>query len=284
MGRYVSPDQVIVMVVTLLLAAVLPIVGWILFSPRTPDLDIGTALPVTQALGMPSTETLEALSAPSIPIRQTAVSVKPPPGTSSPDAFAGAYIEMTADLDRSRSIITISVPAGIQGSYRAHLASGWGESDFACDVVQPGSKRLLCIGGRLPAGVRLDLILYQTSAEGLESAVFRASFVIPILPASATGPSGLPGGAHSPTFTRTAVPSDTLTPVPTTTDTAIPPTPTDTPTLSPTDTPIPPTSTDTEAPLPTNTSVPPTEPDTPTSPPPEPTDTESPPPTDTPAG
>ena len=62
-------------------------------AEATPDLDIGTAPPVTQALGMPSTETLEALSAPSISIRQTAVSVKPPPGTSSPDAFAGAYIE-----------------------------------------------------------------------------------------------------------------------------------------------------------------------------------------------
>jgi len=275
-GRYLSPDQVVVIVMTILLAAVLPIAGWMLFSPRIADLDIGTALPLTQALGIPPAETLGALSAPSVPIRQTVVSIEPPPGTPSPDTFAGAYIETTAELDRARSMITIFVPAGIQGTYRARLASAWGEFDFACDVLQPGSKRLLCMGGRLPAGVRLDLILYRTSAEGLESAVFRVSFVVPILPASATGSSGLPGGAHSPTYTRTAVPSDTLTPVPTTTDTAIPPTPTDTL--------IPPTSTDTETPLPTDTSIPPTEPDTPTSPAPGPTDTESPPPTDTPTG
>jgi len=275
------PGQVAVISLTIVLAAGIPVAGWALTSPTIPDKDAGWTIPSLEASGTAFAEPLDAPSLPSRPLQQTADSMPLPPGTLSPDAFAGAFIEATSTLDRSRSMVTIYIPAGPEGTFRAHL-TGWGEYDYTCDAVRPDSKRLYCTGSRLPVGVTLVLILYQTSTGRPEFAVFRSSFLIPFLPASPTLFEGGPGIFIPPTFTPTAIPSDTPVPIPSATDTPLPPTdtpepPTDTP-LPPTDTPLPPT--DTPEP-PTDTPEPPTDtPEPPSDTPVPPTD---PPPPDTPA-
>jgi len=233
-----SQGQVVVVSFTILLAAVMPILGWTLTSPKLPDRGAGWTMPVAEASRTPSPESLEATSVPVRPVNQTAVSMSLPPGTLSPDAFAGAYIELISALDRTRMMITIFVPERPQGTFRAHV-SGWAEDDYICQVVRPDSPRLYCVGNRLPVGVTLVLTLYQTSTGHPEFAVFRASFLIPILPASPTSPGGPPQGGSSPGPAQTPIPSATNTP--------IPPTPTDTPIPTSTDTPVP-TSTDTPEP------------------------------------
>lgn len=273
MHRRISAGQVVVIVLTVLLAGALPAFASLMTSAETHDGDVGWSFP---RMLTPSPTSAPATGGPSTPLRplqQTAAALPLPPGTLSPDAFAGASIETTSELDRSRTMVTIFVPAGPRGAFRARV-SGWGEQDFACDVVRPETKRIYCIGSRLPPGVSLVLVLIQTATGGREFAVFRASFLIPVLPASPTSPAGSSGSFPiPPTATRTAAPSQTQTPLPSATGTPIPPLPTDT------HTPLP---TDTNTPLPTDTLVSP--PDTlvpPTNTPVPPPDTLAPPP-DTP--
>ena len=262
MHRRISAGQVVVIVFTILLAAVLPAFASLLTYAETPDGGDDWSFSRTPTSSLFSTPATEGPSTPVRPLHQTAVSLPLPPGTLYPDAFAGAYIEATSDLDRSRTMVTIFVPSDPQGTYSARV-TGWGEYDFPCQAVRPSSKHMYCIGSRLPISVSLTLILYQTSTGRPAFAVFRSSFLIPFLPASPAAPGGQTGGNPIlPTATHTAVPSNTLTP--------IPPTPTDTltpvpPTLTDTLTPVPPTPTDTLTPVPTDTPVPPpTDPPTPT--------------------
>jgi hypothetical protein len=228
--RRISAGQVVVIVLTILLAAVLPAFASLLTYAETPDGGDDWSFSRTLTSSPTSTPATDGPSTPVRPLQQTAVSLPLPPGTLFPDAFAGATIETTSELDRSRTMVTIFVPADPQGTYIARV-TGWGEYEFPCQPVRPGSKDLYCIGTRLRTGVSLVLVLYQTSTGRSTFAVFRSSFLIPFLPASPTRPGGQPGGVPIlPTATHTAVPSDTLTPVPT--DTPVP-TPTDPPTPTP---------------------------------------------------
>ena len=273
MHRRISAGQVVVIVFTILLAAVLPAFASLLTYAETPDGGDEWSFSRTLTSRPTSTPAAEWPSTPVRPLQQTAVSLPLPPGTLFPDAFAGATIETTSELDRSRTMVTIFVPSDPQGTYSARV-TGWGEYDLPCQAVRPGSKHLYCIGSRLPTSVSLTLILYQTSTGRPAFAVFQSSFTIPFLPASPAGAGGQTGGGPVfPTSTHTPLPSHTPTPPPTATDTLLPPTPTATLSPSPTDTPVPPT--------PTNTAVPPSPTDTDV--PPTPTDTDVPPtPTDTP--
>ncbi len=251
-GRRITSAQLSVMVAVVLLAAGLPALVLSLRTPRVPP-GGGRSWPPTLTVTLTPTLVLEPPSTPLRPIQQTAVPIALTPGTLAPDAFAGAFIEMAYNLDPARSVVTIIVPARPGSNLHARV-TGWGSKDYACSSKSPDSTRLYCIGPRLPVGVPLVLTLYRTFSDGSVSAVFRASFLIPLLP-TATGANRPGAPAVGPTVTPSSTPTSTA--VPSWTASATPsPTATCTLTPSPTVTPMPPTEIDTPTSIDADTPTP----------------------------
>jgi hypothetical protein len=277
--RQIPRYRVVIIASTFVVAAGVPVAAQILALPRAPEIGgVWTQFPSASSTETPTPPASETLVPLVRPLYQTAIALPLPPGTLMPDRFDGAFVETAGDLDRARSMVTIFVPGGTRGSYRASV-QGWGDYSYPC-TASKDTRRLYCIGSRLPPRVTLVLVLFEITPDRNEIPVFRSSFFIPApTNAPSEGMVGGGGGQPSPTstpsstYTSTAVPSatpsHTYTPSPTATETLLP-SPTDTPTLPPpTDTSTPPPS---ETPPPTNTPLPPA-----------PTDTPAPPPSETPA-
>lgn len=260
MLRGMPPYKIVLIAGIWLLAATVPATVLVLANPEI-SWSAETPARLTAAEPTGAASSIDSTSGPVRPLYQTVFAPLPAAGTLTPDRFSGAYIEATSELDGGRSMVTIFVPGGAAGMFRASI-SGWGEFSYPCSTLRENGTRLYCTGTRFPRGVELVLILYQVTAENQEVAVFQASFFVPITASQSTEPSAFGDGRiapSTPSRTPTLAPTSTSAPLPsatlTLTDTPVPP-PTETPVPAPTETPVPP-PTETPVPPPTETPIPP---------------------------
>lgn len=159
------------------------------------------------------------------------VTVSPTP-TATPTAtpssnafdFSEAFISSVFHQQNGlKTVITIVVPGGIAGEFRAAIEIGLQDWDYPCVVSGDSGDELLCLGDRLPQSNQAYIELFQTLQTG-EEMVFEALFSVPVyFPPTATNtrrpgatkpPANTPTPSNTPTatFTATVTPSNTSPP------------------------------------------------------------------------
>ncbi len=86
-------------------------------------------------------------------------------------------------------MLTIFVPAGVVGRYRATVSAS-GERDFQCVVLEDRTNELFCIGPGLPTGTVSISIYHLSDERDSSSLVFEIDYYIV---GELLGEPGIPG-------------------------------------------------------------------------------------------
>jgi uncharacterized OB-fold protein len=95
----------------------------------------------------------------------------------SPTSVAGVYftdasIMSTGWLEDGSLLVTLHVPEGVEGNYRAVV----GGNEFTCEILENYPDRLYCHGTGVKSGVQVEASWYL---EGIELPVYETIFIVP---------------------------------------------------------------------------------------------------------
>jgi len=133
------------------------------FAPSTPS-ETATAIQV-------------ATVASSSPTRQPSTTLEPTVSLATPTIkhgsdFTDANVLNVGWLESGSLLVTLKVPNGVEGNYRAIVDA----NEFTCEILEDYPDRLYCHGTGVKAGTQVDASWYL---EGVELPVYEAEIAIP---------------------------------------------------------------------------------------------------------
>jgi hypothetical protein len=78
----------------------------------------------------------------------------------------------TGWLQDGSLLVTLHVPKGVEGNYRAVV----GENEFTCEILEDYPDRLYCHGAGVKSGAQVEASWYL---EGIELPIFETVFTAP---------------------------------------------------------------------------------------------------------